>query len=184
MKITLEFSNTEEFYRDLPKFAALTGFSGQFANFSYVKKGDTVAKLEDPDLPEVVEKDGTKYVRQTPDQKEKLEAAAAVSDAVKAAEKTKKKEPVADPLAGNMNLPEEAAPAEPEKKPEAPKQEATEATPDITEVRKVLHAVIKAGHRDEVKDLLAKLGAANVTSLDSGKYTEFIEEAKKIGGIQ
>lgn len=181
MKITLEFSNTEEFYRDLPKFAALTGFSGQFANFSHVKKGDTVAKLEDPDLPEVVERGGTKYVRQTPDQKEKLEAAAAVSDAVKAAEKTKKKEPVTDPLAGNMNPPEKATPAEPEKKPEAPKQEAT---PDITEVRKTLHAVIKAGHRDEVKDLLAKLGAANVTSLDPGKYTEFIEEAKKIGGIQ
>lgn len=120
-------------------------------------------------------------MRQTPDQKEKLEAAAAVSDAVKAAEKTKKKEPAADPLAGNMNPPEEAAPAEPEKKPEAPKQEAT---PDITEVRKTLHAVIKAGHRDEVKDLLAKLGATNVTSLDPGKYTEFIEEAKKIGGIQ
>lgn len=181
MKITLEVNNIEEFYKDLPKFAALTEFSGQFANFSHVKKGDTVAKLEDPDLPEVVERDGTKYVRQTPDQKEKLEAAAAVSDAVKAAEKTKKKEPAADPLAGNMNPPEEAAPAEPEKKPEAPKQEAA---PDITEVRKTLHAVIKAGHRDEVKDLLAKLGAANVTSLDPGKYTEFIEEAKKIGGIQ
>ncbi|MCH4062999.1 MAG: hypothetical protein LKG48_04635 [Lachnospiraceae bacterium] len=179
MKITLEFSNTEEFYRDLPKFAALTGFSGQFANFSHVKKGDTVAKLEDPDLPEVVEKDGTKYVRQTQDQKEKLEAAAAVSDAVKAAEKTKKKEPAADPLAGNMNPPEEAAPAEPEKKPEAPKQEAA---PDITEVRKVLHAVIKAGHRDEMKALLEKLGAANVTNLDPDKYVEFITEAKKIGG--
>ena len=181
MKITLEFNNIEEFYKDLPKFAALTEFSGQFANFSHVKKGDTVAKLEDPDLPEVVERDGTKYVRQTPKKKKKLEAAAAVSDAVNAAEKTKKKEPVADPLAGNMNPPEKAAPAEPEKKPEAPKQEAT---PDITEVRKTLHAVIKAGHRDEVKDLLAKLGAANVTSLDPGKYTEFIEEAKKIGGIQ
>lgn len=163
MKITLEFENAEKFFKELPKFAAL------------------VAKLEDPDLPEVVERDGTKYVRQTPDQKEKLEAAAAVSDAVKAAEKTKKKEPAADPLAGNMNPPEKAAPAEPEKKPEAPKQEAT---PDITEVRKTLHAVIKAGHRDEVKDLLAKLGAANVTSLDPGKYTEFIAEAKKIGGVQ
>lgn len=180
MKITLEFSNTEEFYRDLPKFAALTGFSGQFANFSHVKKGDTVAKLEDPDLPEVIKKDGTKYVRQTPDQKEKLEAAAAVSDAVKAAEKVKKGHHGAtDPLAGNMNPPEETAPEDPKKKPE-PKKE--KSTPDITEVRKTLHAVIKAGHRDEVKDLLAKLGAANVTSLDPGKYTEFIEEAKKIGG--
>ena len=179
MKITLEFNNIEEFYKDLPKFAALTEFSGQFANFSHVKKGDTVAKLEDPDLPEVVERDGTKYVRQTPDQKEKLEAAAAVSDAVKAAEKTKKKEPVADPLAGNMNPPEKAAPAEPEKKPEAPKQQAA---PDITEVRKVLHAVIKAGHRDEMKALLEKLGAANVTNLDPDKYVEFITEAKKIGG--
>lgn len=181
MKITLEFNNIEEFYKDLPKFAALTEFSGQFANFSHIKKADTVAKLEDPDLPEVIEKDGEKFVKQTAEQKKKVDAAAAVADAVKDAEKTKKKEPVADPLAGNMNPPEEAAPEEPEKKPEAPKQEAT---PDITEVRKTLHAVIKAGHRDEVKDLLAKLGAKNVTSLDRGKYTEFIAEAKKIGGIQ
>ena len=179
MKITLEFNNIEEFYKDLPKFAALTEFSGQFANFSHVKKGDTVAKLDDPELPEVVEKDGTKYVRQTKDQKEKLEAAAAVSDAIKAAEETKKKAPAADPLAGNMNPPEEAAPAEPEKKVEAPKKEAA---PDITEVRKVLHSVIKAGHRDEMKALLEKLGAANVTNLDPGKYVEFITEAKKIGG--
>lgn len=55
--------------------------------------------------------------------------------------------------------------------------------PDIAAVRKVLHTVIKAGHKDEMKALLSELGASNVTSLDPSKYVEFITKAKEIGGV-
>ena len=55
-------------------------------------------------------------------------------------------------------------------------------TPDIAAVRKVLHTAIKAGHKDEMKALLGKLGAQSVSTLDPSKFTEFIAEANKIGG--
>lgn len=155
MKITLEFDNAEDFYRDLPKFAALTGFSAQFANFEHVKKDDTKAQLKDPELPEVVKKDGAKFVKGTKEQRAKVDVAQATSDAIDNAEKAK---------------------AEPK---EAPKEDV----PDIAAVRKVLHTVIKAGHKDEMKALLSELGASNVTSLDPSKYVEFITKAKEIGGV-
>ena len=55
-------------------------------------------------------------------------------------------------------------------------------TVDIAACRKVLHAKIKAGYRDEMKALLAKLGAENVSTLAPEKYSEFVSEANKIGG--
>lgn len=166
MKITLEFDNAEDFYRDLPKFAALTGFSAQFANFEHVKKDDTKAQLKDPELPEVVKKDGAKFVKGTKEQRAKVDVAQTTSDAIDNAEKAKAK---ADP-----------APDSPKAEPkEAPKEDV----PDIAAVRKVLHTVIKAGHKDEMKALLSELGASNVTSLDPSKYVEFITKAKEIGGV-
>lgn len=47
-------------------------------------------------------------------------------------------------------------------------------------VREAVQAIAKAGKKDDVKKLLTKYGAENVTSLDSAKYAEFLEELKNL----
>lgn len=60
-----------------------------------------------------------------------------------------------------------AAPAEPEK------PAAEEKTYKVEEVREKLKEKVSE-HREEIKAKLTELGAPNVSSLDPGKYAEFV----------
>ena len=51
MKIVLEFDNIESFFSQLPRFASLMNFSGQFANITQKPKTATEPTLDEPDLP-------------------------------------------------------------------------------------------------------------------------------------
>lgn len=179
MKISIEFENAEKFFTELPKFAALIGFYGEFANFTHVKRSDLIANLEDPDLPKILEgEDGSRILRGAEEQIGKVR---------KAAKPTPKREEPEPPEAapGEATAAADKGRGGEAENPKAEKETASEppkTAPDITEVRQVLHTVIKAGHKDEVKALLSKLGAQNVTGLDPARYEEFIAEAGKIGG--
>ena len=169
MKVTLEFDNEENFFKELPRFAALINFSGKFTSFNHVKKSDLIAVLQDPDLPKIVERDGQRFVRPTDEQCEKL---------TKASEEAK-----AMGTEAGIDKKEEAKESAGKKKEEPKEETEKQVAPDITEVRQVLHEAIKAGHRDEVKALLEELGAKNVSTLDPKRYADFISGAKKIGGL-
>lgn len=129
MKITLEFENAEKFFKELPKFAALINFSGEFTNFNHVKKSDLIAVLQDPDLPEIIERDGQKFVRPTDEQCEKLTKASEEAKAMGTeAGIADKKEEVSEA----MNPPE--APAEkPEEATEKPEEAKADESPDKEE---------------------------------------------------
>ena len=60
------------------------------------------------------------------------------------------------------------------KKAEAP----TKASISKEDVRKVLAEVANNGHRDEVKALLAKYGADNLTTLDDAHYADIMKDAE------
>ena len=63
------------------------------------------------------------------------------------------------------------------------KPEKKEEKPAISreDVRKVLVRVSNSGHREEIKALLVKHGADNLTKLDESEYASVIEEAEAIG---
>lgn len=179
MKISIEFENAEKFFTELPKFASLIGFSGGFANFTHVKKSDLIANLEDPDLPKILEgEDGARILRGTEEQIGKVRKAS------NAASKREEPEPP-EATPGEATEAADKGQGGEAENPKAGKETASEppkGTPDIADVRKVLHTAIKAGHKDEMKALLGKLGAQSVSILDPSKFTEFITEANKIGG--
>lgn len=192
MKILLEFENAEKFFMELPKFAALIGFSGQFADFEHVKKPDTTSQLRTPELPKIsVNADGSHTLTGTDSQigkvaKAAVEAGVAKTEQKKVPENPQNTQNAADGESSSDTVkasapektPEKPAPQEAMPKPVDPPKDA----PKITDVRKVLHAQIKAGHRDEMKSLLNKLGAKSVSTLDPDKFADFIAEANKIGG--
>ncbi len=165
MKIMLEFDGSKEFIEQLPKFAALINFSGQFAKF----KDD--AQLEDPDLPQT---------ERTPD---KLTVHAG-------SVKSKTKEEVGDLInkaydtaeaLGATAQPEQekAKPerAEPPKQEEAPKVDKPKAK-DV-DVRKALNELIKSGKRDKVKEILGSFGAEKFTELKPESYDDILAKIKE-----
>lgn len=194
MKITLEFTNIENFFSELPRFAALMNFSGQFASFDHVKKSELVSNLEEPVLPEAFRSEtGGTRVAGTPEQLQKTEAPDKVAKettdmleqrkAAAAEKKAAKKAAAAAQEA--KNEPEEAkaknsAPEE-EKPAQKPTASSSGAVKD-TDVRKMLNKLIKSGHRDEVKAILAEFGAANFSALDEKDFAAVIEKAKGVLG--
>lgn len=194
MKITLEFTNIENFFSELPRFAALMNFSGQFASFDHVKKSELVSNLEEPVLPEAFRSEtGGTRVAGTPEQLQKTEAPDKVAKettdmleqrkAAAAEKKAAKKAAAAAQEA--KNEPEEAkaknsAPEE-EKPAQKPTTSSSGAVKD-TDVRKMLNKLIKSGHRDDVKQILAEFGAANFSALDEKDFAAVIEKAKEVLG--
>lgn len=190
MKITLEFTDAERFMRELPQFAKVIGFASQFVQFSRTGKKDGDIDIQ-ADVPDVVIGPNGEHLALKTDADRIIEAAKKVGAwAENAPEKASEKAPEKP-----QDAPKESAdkvPAETVKAPENAKSEAPKApekpadppkdAPDIAACRKVLHAKIKAGFRDQMKALLAKLGAENVSTLDPEKYAEFVSEADKIGG--
>lgn len=193
MKITLEFTNTENFFSELPRFAALMNFSGQFASFDHGKKSELVSSLEEPVLPEAFpdQETGGTRVAGTPEQLQKTEAPDKVAKettdmleqrkAAAAEKKAAKKAAAAAQEA--KNEPEEAkaknsAPEE-EKPAQKPTASSSGAVKD-TDVRKMLNKLIKSSHRDDVKQILAEFGAANFSALDEKDFTAVIEKAKEV----
>ena len=161
MKITLEFTDAERFMKELPQFAKVIGFASQFVQFSRTGKKDGDIDIQ-ADIPDVVIGPGGEHLAEAGDADRVIDAAKKVGAYVENAPENAKSEA----SAGNEKTP----------KP-------IEADPvDIAACRKVLHAKIKAGFRDEMKALLAKLGAENVSTLAPEKYSEFVSEADKIGG--
>lgn len=170
MKITLEFSDAERFMKELPQFANVIGFAAKFVQFSRVDKNTRDIEIQ-ADIPEI--RDGK--IAKT-DANRIYDAAKAVGAY------TPRNEALGKASESPEDAPEESDGSS-EKGPENEKLvDSPQVEPDIADVRKVLHAVIKAGHKDEMKALLSKLGAQNVSTLDPAKYAEFITEANKIGG--
>lgn len=71
--------------------------------------------------------------------------------------------------------PKKEAKPKAEPKAETPKKEAPKSSGHtIDQVREAL-ALKVDGHRDSIRTKLTELGAKNVTTLDAGKYDEFVE---------
>lgn len=177
MKITLEFNDVEKFFVELPRFAALMSMAGEFASFDKIKAQGLEALLQEADLPEISKSaDGAKLATGSPESVEKLkEAQSAAIDAVNAMTKD-----------GRAEQPEQAEepPFEEDPKKSTPKNKKpaegqTEAVRD-TDVRKMLNKLIKSGHRDDVKSLLAEFGAANFSKLNEKYFAEVMKRGQKI----
>lgn len=52
--------------------------------------------------------------------------------------------------------------------------------PTLEEVRKVLADAAAAGHREEVKQLLGKHGATQLSAIDSKQYADLMKEASDL----
>lgn len=190
MKITLEFTDAERFMKELPQFAKVIGFASQFVQFSRTGKKDGDIDIQ-ADVPDVVIGPNGEHLALKTDADRIIEAAKKVGAYV---ENAPEKAPEKSPKETADKVSTETAKAPENAKPEAsagnekpaeimPKPvEADAVSVDIAACRKVLHAKIKAGFRDQMKVLLAKLGAENVSTLDPEKYAEFVSEADKIGG--
>lgn len=167
MKITLEFDSPKEYFEQLPRFAALMNFSGQFADFKAKPQGEVDTQIEDPDLPKI---------DRTPD---KLTVHAG-------SVKSKTKEEVSDLINKAYDTAEAiGATSTPEPKPEPPKAE-TEKTKEAekpkvkdTDVRKALSDLIKSGKRDKVKEILTSYGAESFTALDEKHYGDVLAKVKE-----
>ncbi|MCI6172660.1 MAG: hypothetical protein MR671_00125 [Clostridiales bacterium] len=187
MKITLEFTDAERFMKELPQFAKVIGFASEFVTFSRAGKKDGDVEIQ-ADVPKVINGPNGEHLALAGDADRIIEAAKKVGAYTeKAPEK-----PQDAPKETDDKVPTETAKALENAKSEASanKEKPAEIMPkpvednaaDIAACRKILHAKIKAGYREEMKALLAKLGAENVSTLDSEKYAEFVSEANKIGG--
>lgn len=160
MKISLEFANAEQFFTELPKFAELIQFSAGFATFSRTdeRRASTLGPVKP--LPET-EQDaaaGITTVRGTPDQ---LAAAMGMGE---------KEEAVATASAPAQH-PEEP----PAKAPEEPK-----TNPKPEDVRRALNSLIVAKKRDEVKTILGKFGATNLSGISGDDYAAVIAMAEEV----
>lgn len=186
MKITLEFTDAERFMKELPQFAKVIGFASQFVQFSRTGKKDGDIDIQ-ADVPDVAIGRGGEHLVKAGDADRVIEAAKKVGAYV---ENAPEKAPEKPPKETADKVSTETAKAPENAKPEASAgiEKPAEIMPkpvdavDIAACRKILHAKIKAGYRDEMKALLAKLGAENVSTLAPEKYSEFVSEANKIGG--
>lgn len=189
MKITLEFTDAERFMKELPQFAKVIGFASQFVQFSRTGKKDGDIDIQ-ADVPDVVIGPNGEHLALKTDADRIIEAAKKVGAYVENAPEKAPEKPQDAPKETADKVSTETAKAPENAKSEAsagnekmPKPvEADAVSVDIAACRKVLHAKIKAGYRDEMKALLAKLGAENVSTLAPEKYSEFVSEANKIGG--
>ena len=193
MKITLEFTDAERFMKELPQFAKVIGFASQFVQFSRtgMKDCDIDTGIH-AYVPDVVIGPGGEHLVKAGDADRVIEAAKKVGAYVENAPEKAPEKPQDAPKETADKVSTETAKAPENAKSEAPadKEKPAEIMPkpveadavDIAACRKVLHAKIKAGFRDEMKALLAKLGAENVSTLAPEKYSEFVSEADKIGG--
>ena len=189
MKITLEFSNAERFMKEFPQFAKVIGFAANSVTFSHIDKDGRDIEIQ-ADVPEVIDTPDGKKIKKS-DEDRILEAAKKVGAFKEVAPAESSESPQDAPKESDGKSSTETTKAPEKKKTEAsaksenvmPKPvDPPKGTPDIAAVRKVLHTAIKAGHKDEMKALLGKLGAQSVSTLDPSKFTEFITEANKIGG--
>lgn len=187
MKITLEFTDAERFMKELPQFAKVIGFASQFVQSSRTGKKDGDIDIQ-ADVPDVVIGPGGEHLVKAGDADRVIKAAKKVGAYVENAPEKAPEKPQDAPKETADKVSTETAKAPENAKSEAsagnekmPKPIEADAV-DIAACRKVLHAKIKAGFRDEMKALLAKLGAENVSTLDPDKYAEFVAEANKIGG--
>lgn len=187
MKITLEFTDAERFMKELPQFAKVIGFASQFVQFSRTGKKDGDIDIQ-ADVPDVVIGPGGEHLVKAGDADRVIKAAKKVGAYVENAPEKAPEKPQDAPKETADKVSTETAKAPENAKSEAsagnekmPKPIEADAV-DIAACRKVLHAKIKAGFRDEMKALLAKLGAENVSTLAPEKYSEFVSEADKIGG--
>ena len=200
MKIVLEFENISDFFTQLPRFATLMNFSGQFANITKKPKSDSEPTLEEPDLP-VIEhpEEGVTRVHGTKTETaeqagKKIEAAYDAAEATEVAAPKPAKEPTDEAEAPEAaeDAPKKAAKpgkAGKSKKAPAPEDDPAEAPQDAPEgevkdadVRKALNALIKAGKRDEVKAILKSFGAENFSKLTANQYPAVLKKAKEALG--
>jgi len=164
MKITLEFDSPKEYFEQLPRFAALMNFSGQFADFKAKPQGEADTQIEDPDLPRI---------ERAPD---KLTVHA---DSVKG----KTKEEVGDLInkaydtAEAIGATAQPDQADPPKQDEAPKANKPKAK-DV-DVRKALNELIKSGKRDKVKEILGSFGAEKFTELKPECYDDILAKIRE-----
>lgn len=167
MKITLEFDSPKEYFEQLPRFAALMNFSGQFADFKAKPQGEADTLIEDPDLPRI---------ERAPD---KLTVHAG-------SVKGKTKEEVGDLInkaydtaeaIGATAQPEQPEQSESPKQEEAPKANKPKAK-DV-DVRKALNELIKSGKRDKVKEILGSFGAEKFTELKPECYDDILAKIKE-----
>lgn len=178
MKITLEFTDVEKFFVELPRFAALMSMAGKFTTYDKVKAQGLEALLQEPNLPDVsVKADGTKIAAGDPEQIEKLKDAQ--EKALEAA-KAMTQEPVMNPPETDEDAPEEEKPKKSTPKAKKAAEGKTEAPVKDTDVRKMLNRMIKAGHRDDVKTILAEFGAQNFSKLEEKHYCAVIEKCRLI----
>lgn len=197
MKIVLEFENISDFFSQLPRFAALMNFSGQFANITKKPKDGTEPILEEPDLPAIEYPDeGVTRVHGT-----KTETAEQAGKKIEAAYDAAAANEVA---AGPAKVDDAEAPDAPQEAPQkptkggkgkkptkaaAPEDDSAEAPSEApggevkdTDVRAVLNRLIKAGKRNEVKAILKSFGAENFSKLTANQYPAVLAKAKEALG--
>ena len=195
MKITLEFTDIEKFFTELPRFAALMNFSGQFASFDHVKKSDLISNLEEPAVPYVfTNEDGKAMISGTEEQLTKTKEAGEIADktveqldkrkkeaAAKKAAKAKAAETPWESTEEAQEKPEEtkAANSTPEEEKPAQKPAAAASVKD-TDVRKALNKLIQSGHREDVKTILSEFGAENFSKLDEKHFAAVLQKAKEV----
>lgn len=167
MKITLEFKNEEDFFKSLPRFASLIGFAGQFATFKHAKGSDEVPVLEDPKLPEAVKTSAGVEVTATPDDMAKVKAADAVRQAVNKAEEAKAEE---------TSAPKKEAPQTAKEPAQTKEKQGAEITKE--QVKKSLTWLARAGHKDDVREILKHFGARNFPEFE--KQPQSYAEAYKM----
>lgn len=196
MKISLEFDDMEKFFNELPRFAALIGFSGQFATFTHAKKPDTVPSLEEPELPAVTQDTGgitiTATESRTPEENaRKINAAAKVLNATKDSLHIPRTDAGSRPGADAAGKAADAAGKGTESTgagDDAPAEEKPAKTADSgakkaardTDVRKALNAIIQTGRREKVAELLGEFGAKNFTGLKEKDYAAVVERAGEV----
>lgn len=181
MKITLEFDSPKEYFEQLPRFAALMNFSGQFADFKAKPEGEADTQIEDPDLPRI-ERTPDKLTVHAGSVKNKTKEE--VGDLINKAYDTAEAIGATAQPEQEKTKPEQPEPPKQEKgKPEPPKQdEAPKADkPKVkdADVRKALSELIKSGKRDKVKEILVAYGAEIFTDLKPKFYDEVLKKAEE-----
>lgn len=171
MKITLEFDSPKEYFEQLPRFAALMNFSGQFADFKAKPQGEADTQIEDPDLPRI-ERAPDKLTVHAGSVKGKTKEE--VGDLINKAYDTAEAIGATTQPEQQKAVPEQS---EPLKQEEAPKVDKPKAK-DV-DVRKALNELIKSGKRDKVKEILGSFGAEKFTELKPECYDDILAKIKE-----
>lgn len=70
---------------------------------------------------------------------------------------------------------------EPKKKTKAKAKEPEPAPISLADIKEVLMEKARAGHNDEVRELITSYGAEKLSAIDSSCYEELMQKAKDIG---